>query len=184
MDGHFVPSLTFGPSVIAPCRAACRLPFDVHLMVMEPGDYIKPLAEIGVATVTFQVEATRFAPRLVNLIRQHGMAPSVALNPQTPLDALGEILSLVDNVLVMSVDPGFYGQPFIEGTWGKLERLASARRNHGLSFTIQVDGGVNADNAARLAGLGVDIVVAGKAYFTAPDRAAFVRLIHDPGQLA
>jgi ribulose-phosphate 3-epimerase len=184
MDGHFVPNLTYGPPVIASCRPASQLPFDVHLMVLNPADYIERLAAIGVAMATFQVETTNFAPRLIGLIRGAGIAPSVALNPQTPLGALDEILHLVDNVLVMSIDPGFYGQPFLESTWLKLERLSAIRAQRGLNFSIEVDGGVNSENAARLAATGVDIVVAGKAYFTAPDRAAFARLIHAPGEYA
>jgi ribulose-phosphate 3-epimerase len=178
MDGHFVPNLTFGVPLIRAARPHTALPFDVHLMVTDPAPYIPQLYGLGVTLVSFQLETTHFAPRLFGLIREHGMQPSVVLNPQTALGTLDEVLHLLDNVLLMSVDPGFAGQSFIESAYGKIERLAELREQRGLSFQIQVDGGVNADNLARLASLGVDNVVAGKAYFTAPDRAGFARLVH------
>ena len=175
MDGNFVPNLTFGPPLIKHARRHCALPFDVHLMVSDPAAYIAQLEGLNVELVSFQIEATNFAPRLIRLIREHGMGPSVALNPQTPLTAIEEILPLVDNVLLMSVDPGFYGQEFIGQTFGKIEKLATFREEHELVFTIQVDGGVNENNLDELARAGVDIVVAGKAYFAAENKAEFVR---------
>jgi ribulose-phosphate 3-epimerase len=178
MDGHFVPNLTFGPPLVRAARRHSQLPFDVHLMVEQPGSYIEQLAELGVELLSFQIETTHFAPRLSQQIRAAGMQPCAALNPQTPLAALEEVLPLLDGVLVMSVDPGFAGQSFVPTVWGKLERLAARRAQHGFGFRIEVDGGVGLDNAARLAGLGVDIVVAGKAFFTAADKAAFTAAIH------
>jgi len=178
MDGHFVPNLTFGVPLIRAARPHTALAFDVHLMVTDPAPYIPQLYGLGVSTLSFQLETTHFAPRLFALIREHGMQPSVVLNPQTPLSTLEEVLASVENVLLMSVDPGFAGQDFIPAVWGKLERLAQLRKHHDLRFTIQVDGGVNSGNLARLAGIGVDCVVAGKAYFSAPERAQFVREVH------
>lgn len=178
MDGHFVPNLTFGVPLIRAGRPHTSLPFDVHLMVTDPVPYVHQLSGLGVTLLSFQLETTHFAPRLFELIREHGMNPSVVLNPQTPLGTLDEVLNLVDNVLLMSVDPGFAGQEFISAVYGKIERLAGLRSHRGLSFEIQVDGGVNSDNLSRLAGLGVDNVVAGKAYFSAPDRAEFARQVH------
>jgi ribulose-phosphate 3-epimerase len=178
MDGHFVPNLTFGVPVIRASRTATALPFDVHLMVTDPAPYITQLYGLGVTTLSFQLETTHFAPRLFGLIREHGMKPSVVLNPQTPLNTLDEVLESVDNVLLMSVDPGFAGQAFVESVWNKIERLAGLRSQRGLHFTIQVDGGVNADNAARLASLGVDSVVVGKAYFSTADQHQLVQMIH------
>jgi ribulose-phosphate 3-epimerase len=175
MDGHFVPNLTFGPPLVKLARRCSALEFDVHLMVEQPEDYVAPLAECGVGLLSFQVEATRFAPRLCGLIRQHGMRPSAALCPQTPLASLDHILELVDNVLVMTVDPGFGGQPFIEASWAKLAALRDLRERRGLRFTIEVDGGVGPGNLARLAEHGVDIAVAGTAYFGAEDRAGLVQ---------
>jgi ribulose-phosphate 3-epimerase len=178
MDGHFVPNLTFGVPLIRAARPHSALPFDVHLMVSDPAPYVPQLYGLGVTLVSFQLETTHFAPRLFALIREHGMRPSAVLNPQTPLSTLDEVLEQVDNVLLMSVDPGFAGQSFIDSVWGKIERLADLRKQRGLRFEIQVDGGVNAENVARLAALGVNSVVAGKAFFTAEDRAEFVRLVH------
>jgi ribulose-phosphate 3-epimerase len=182
MDGHFVPNLTFGQPLIHCARTHSALPFDVHLMVTQPRDYIAPLAALGVEILSFHIEATHFAPRLIQSIREAGIGPAIALNPQTPLAALSEVLALVDGVLVMSVDPGFAGQSFIATVWDKLAALADMRRRLGLKFFIEVDGGVDADNAPRLAALGVDIVVAGKAFFTAPDQLKFTRAIHTASQ--
>jgi ribulose-phosphate 3-epimerase len=183
MDGHFVPNLTFGVPLIRAGRAHTQLPFDVHLMVTNPADYVPLLTGLGVTLVSFQAEVTNFAPRLCALLREHGLQPSVVLNPQTPLSALDYVLELVENVLIMTIEPGFAGQPFLPHLWGKLEQLAALRSRRALGFEIQVDGGVNPDNLARLAGSGVDNVVAGKAYFTAPDRAEFARLVHGAGHV-
>jgi ribulose-phosphate 3-epimerase len=190
MDGHFVPNLTFGPPLVRCARQHTTLPFDVHLMVDAPERYIDELAGLGVDFVSFHIEATHFAPRLCQRIREAGMRPAIAFNPQTPLCALENVLPLIDVVLVMSVDPGFAGQGFIEPVWDKLAYLAAIREQMraaagpaaeqagDLPFEIQVDGGVCLDNLARLARLGVDIVVAGKAYFTAQDKPAFAQHIH------
>ena len=179
MDGHFVPNLTFGPTVIQWARKDCpdALQFDVHLMVERPEEYVEPLAAAGVWQFTFQAEATRYAPRLCRHVRDHGLRPSIALNPQTPLTALDHVLELVDNVLVMTVDPGFGGQSFIDACWAKLEALHALRLKRELGFTIQVDGGVSAENIKSLAAYGVDIVVAGTAFFGAADRAGLVKVV-------
>ncbi len=188
MDGHFVPNLTFGPPLIRCARQHTTLPFDVHLMVDTPADYIEALAGLGVDFLTFHIEAVRFAPRLCQQIRSAGMRPAVALNPQTPLCMIEGLLPLIDVVLLMSVDPGFAGQSFIEPVWDKLACLASIREQmravstgvaaSGQPFEIQIDGGVGLDNVPRLAHFGVDIAVAGKAYFTAADKAAFAQQFH------
>jgi len=177
MDGHFVPNLTYGVPLIRNARKHSRLPFDVHLMVTDPADYIEALAGLDVQLLSFHIEAVRFVPRLIHLIREHGMRPSVALNPQTALTDIEQILPLVGNVLVMSVDPGFAGQSFIDQVYVKIENLAEFREEHKLVFTIQVDGGVNLGNADELASIGVDIVVAGKAFFTADDPRAFTHRV-------
>ncbi|MCC7479328.1 ribulose-phosphate 3-epimerase [bacterium] len=171
MDGHFVPNLTFGPPVVRAARAHSSLEFDVHLMVTDPGHYIEPLSGLEIGLLSFQVESTHFAPRLLNLIRLRGMRPSLVLNPQTPLSSIEDIVHLADNVLLMSVDPGFAGQVFIERSWDRIRRLAELRRrlqeNSGHSFSIQIDGGVNADNLERLRDSGVDIAVMGSAFYSA-----------------
>jgi ribulose-phosphate 3-epimerase len=173
MDGHFVPNLTFGAPLIRNAREHTSLPFDVHLMVTDPADYVEQLAGLDIQILSFHIEAVRFAPRLISLIREHGMRPSVAINPQTPLTAIEQVLPLVGNVLAMSVDPGFAGQAFIEQVYAKIESLADYREEHNLVFTIQVDGGVNEANARELAEIGADIVVAGKAFFGCDDPRAF-----------
>ena len=177
MDGHFVPNLTFGPGTIRWGRNHCDLPFDVHLMVTDPMMYLPLLTDVGVEMVTFQIEVTNFAPRLISLMRELGFRPSVAINPQTSLVAVEEILDLVDNVLVMSVDPGFGGQEFMSSTFAKLEKLIEFRESQSLVFSIQVDGGVNLNNASELAATGVDSVVTGSSFFRAEDHAAFVQRI-------
>jgi ribulose-phosphate 3-epimerase len=174
MDGHFVPNLTFGPLFIARARKHSQLAFDVHLMVERPEDYIGGLADASAQQVSFQYEAERYSARLCDFIRRKGMRPSIALNPQTPLSVLDHVLELVDNVLIMTVDPGFGGQQFIDACWAKLEALAGLRQQRGLGFTIEVDGGVGPGNLQRLASCGVDLAVAGTAYFGASDRAALL----------
>jgi len=178
MDGHFVPNLTFGAPLIRAARAHCALPFDVHLMVTDPGAYLDSLAEARVAQVSFHTEAERYSPRLIRHVTELGMAAGIAVNPQTPLSAVGEVLPLASFVLVMSVDPGFAGQEFISTVWDKLDALAEWRAAEALSFSIAVDGGVTLDNLSRLAAIGVDLAVAGKAFFTAPDRSAFAQAVH------
>jgi ribulose-phosphate 3-epimerase len=180
MDGHFVPNLSFGPAVIRAARAHTKLPFDVHLMVSDPAPYVEQLAGLDIRLLSFQIETTHFAPRLFRLIREQGMGPSVVLNPQTPLSAVSEVLGLVDNVLLMSVDPGFGGQNFIERTWDKLAELAAIRNSAAASarsFSIEIDGGANAQNLARLQAAGVDICVMGSAFFAASpqQRAEMIR---------
>ncbi|MBN2082619.1 ribulose-phosphate 3-epimerase [bacterium] len=177
MDGHFVPNLTFGPPLVKAARRHTKLPFDVHLMVTNPADYVEPLTGLDIKLLSFQIEATRFAPRLISLIREHDMRPSVVLNPQTPLTAVEHVLPLVANVLIMSVDPGFAGQPFIEQMYAKIEQLNAYREENELVFTIQVDGGVNQNNIDELSAIGVDIVVAGKAFFTCPQPEEFVNRV-------
>ena len=179
MDGHFVPNLTFGPPLVQAARQYTTLPFDVHLMVTNPEQYIDSLRDLDIEYLGFHIEATRFAPRLMARIRDAGMRPSIAVNPQTSLTALESVLPLVDNVLLMSVDPGFAGQSFISGTFDKIEKLVGYREDHELVFTVMVDGGVNTGNVQELSSVGVDIVVAGKAFFTADDPAEFVRLVHN-----
>lgn len=178
MDGHFVPNLTFGVSLIKQARKYSKLPFDVHLMVTGPVFYVPQLADLGVEWLSFHIEAVQFAPRLISLIREHGMRPVVALNPQTPLTVIEHVLPLVGGVLMMSVDPGFAGQQFIEPVYAKIENLADYREEHGLVFNIEVDGGVTEGNLSELANIGVDIVVAGKAFFTAEDKHGFATKVH------
>jgi len=178
MDGNFVPNLTFGPPFIALVRRLTAIPFDVHLMVQHPGQYVEELAQVGVQILSFHVEAEAYSPRLFRHIQDLGMQASVALNPQTSLTAIEELLPHLDNVLVMTVDPGFYGQDFISTMFRKVEKLHAYREDHELMFTIEVDGGVTEENVTTLQSLGVDTVVAGKSFFGAPDPVKFAARVH------
>lgn len=178
MDGHFVPNLTFGPPFIAEVRKFTQIPFDVHLMVTNPEAYVGPLSEIGVELLSFHIEAERYSPRLLKRVQDCGMLGSIAINPQTPLTALEDLLPIVDNVMVMTVDPGYYGQPFIKTMFHKLEKLHAYREDRELAFSIEVDGGVSQENLESLRQLGVDMVVAGKAFFQAKDPTLFAAHVH------
>jgi len=173
MDGHFVPNLTFGAPVIKCARPLTGIPFDVHLMVENPGAYTMELAQAGVQFVSFHIEAEAHAHRLIQQIGSTGMKAGVAINPQTPPSAIEYLLPSLDYVLVMAVNPGFAGQKFIEPCLKKISILRDIRREYGLDYQIEVDGGVSEDNLERIALAGADIVVAGKAFFTADDMKAF-----------
>jgi len=178
MDGHFVPNLTYGPPFVALVRGMTEIPLDVHLMVENPKQYIEPLIDIGVQMVTFHIEAERLALRIVQTLQEANVLAGVSLNPATPLTSIEELLPVVDNVLVMTVDPGFYGQELIPTTLNKIEKLHAYREEHDLMFTIEVDGGVNETNFSTIQSLGADIVVAGKAFFSAPDPVQFAARVH------
>jgi len=178
MDGHFVPNLTFGPPLIALARNLTDMPFDVHLMVTNPESYVDRLAEIGIEVLSFHVEAESFSPRLIQKLQSHNMLASIALNPQTPLASIEDVLPLLDNVLLMTVDPGYYGQEFIQTMFHKIEKLHAYREDRELMFTIEVDGGVCEDNLETLRQLGVDMVVAGKAFFQSADPVLFAAHVH------
>ena len=163
MDGHFVPNLTIGPLVPKALRPLTRLPLDCHLMVDRPEDWIEGFAEAGADLITVHAEATRHLDRLLNSIRKAGCRVGVSINPATPLAAIEHSLDLVDLVLLMSVNPGFGGQKFIEYSVEKARQLATLRRDR--PFVIQMDGGVGPDNIARIRRAGVDVFVAGSAVF-------------------
>jgi ribulose-phosphate 3-epimerase len=171
MDGHFVPNLTIGPLVAAAVKQHTKLPLDCHLMVTEPEKWIEGFARAGASVITVHVEASLHLDRLLRKIRELGCKAGISLNPATPLSAIEEVLDLVDLVLVMSVNPGFGGQKFIEGALEKVLRLAEIRRDSGSSFLIEVDGGVSAANASKLVAAGADVLVAGSAVFGNSDRA-------------
>lgn len=172
MDGHFVPNISFGPAWVKGLRPHCGLVFDAHLMVEEPDFLLESFAKAGVDYLTVHVEAVKHLDRTVARIRELGMKPGVALNPATSLSTLEEVLPLVDLALVMSVNPGFGGQKLIPYALHKVERLADIRRSLGLSFLIEIDGGVTADNAASASAAGADLLVAGSAVFGKENVAA------------
>jgi ribulose-phosphate 3-epimerase len=167
MDGHFVPNITLGPPVVKSLRKATKLPLDCHLMIENADEFIPAFAEAGANWVSVHYEACRHLHRSLQLIAQQGMKPGVVLNPATRVDLIVDILPMVHHVLVMSVNPGFGGQKFIEFSLDKIRRLAGLRQELGLAFRIEVDGGVAHDTVARVVQAGADLLVAGSAVFGA-----------------
>jgi len=165
MDGHFVPNLTMGPPLVKSLRKVTRLPFDCHLMIENPDDFIADFAAAGANWVSVHYEACRHLHRTLELISQHNMQPAVVINPATRPDLLIEILPMVHHVLVMSVNPGFGGQKFIPFSLDKIRRLAEMRADMGLHYRIEVDGGVSHDTIAQVVEAGADLLVAGSAVF-------------------
>ena len=174
MDGHFVPNLTFGPPVVAAIRKISKLPLDVHLMVSNPAALVEQFAEAGADYLTVHVETEPHLHRLVNRIRELGVKPAVTLNPATSVDLLDEILSEVDMVLVMSVNPGFGGQKFIPASLDKIRRLRQKLKRLDRQVLIEVDGGVNQATAPQLIEAGADVLVAGSAVFGSADMKATI----------
>ena len=177
MDGHFVPNLTFGSSVVAALRSITKLPFDVHLMVSNPQDHIEPFIKAGSDFITVHTEATPHIHRLLQSIRGAGVKAAISLNPATPLAAAEEILIDVDMVLIMSVNPGYGGQTFIPSSLDKIRRLCGMIKAAQRTIDIEVDGGINRDNASSVIEAGADILVAGSAVYGAPDAAEAIRCL-------
>lgn len=169
MDGHFVPNLTFGPSMCKAIRPHTKLPLDVHLMVDRPGDWVNPFRDAGADMLTFHVEAEQHVHRLLQSIHNAGMKAGVVLNPATPLCMCDEVLEDCDLVLLMSVNPGFGGQRFIPKVLQKVEALSRIRSARGLAFEIEMDGGVNDKTAPLCRAAGATVLVAGSAVFSASD---------------
>jgi ribulose-phosphate 3-epimerase len=170
MDGHFVPNITIGPLVVSSLRKAVPdVPFDCHLMIENPDDYIPAFAEAGANWISVHQEACLHLNRTLHLIASHGCKPAVVINPATPVHALDEVLDIVHHVLVMSVNPGFGAQKFIPGSLRKIETLARLRESRGLSFRIEVDGGVDLTTVADVVRAGAELLVAGNAVFSHGD---------------
>jgi len=167
MDGHFVPNITLGPPVVKSLRRVTKLPLDCHLMIENADQFIPAFADAGADWISVHYEACRHLHRTLELIAQNGMKPAVVVNPATRVDLLLDILPMVHHVLVMSVNPGFGGQKFIEFALDKIRRLAELRQERGLAFRIEVDGGVAHDTVARVVQAGADLLVAGSAVFAA-----------------
>ena len=175
MDGHFVPNISYGADVVKALRAQSSLFFDVHLMIAPVDNYIESFAQAGANLISFHIEAGAHADRTLQLIKSFGVQAGIVLNPATPLDSLHWLLDKVDLVLLMSVNPGFGGQKFIEHSVDKVRELAALRGER--DFLIEVDGGVGAANAGALVEAGADVLVAGSAIFSQPDyRQAIARL--------
>ena len=169
MDGHFVPNITIGPPVVRSLRKTTDLPLDCHLMIENPDQYIPEFAEAGADWISVHQEACRHLNRTLHLIRDHRAKVGVVINPATPVETLSEVLDIVDYVLVMSVNPGFGGQKFIQGAVDKIRKLADLRGNRGLGYRIEVDGGVALDTVAEVVRAGAEILVAGNAVFDKGD---------------
>jgi ribulose-phosphate 3-epimerase len=169
MDGHFVPNLTFGPKMVADLHRATRLPLDVHLMIERPDDWVDRYVDAGAAYVVVHVEAARAVSATLARIRARGARAGITLNPDTPVDAVLPYLGEVDLALVMSVNPGFGGQKFIDSAIGKLQRLRKEIDARRLAVELEVDGGVKLDNVRRVTDAGASVVVAGSAVFEAPE---------------
>lgn len=165
MDGHFVPNLTIGPPVVAALRKILKVPFDCHLMIERPDEFIPAFAEAGADWISVHQEACIHLDRSLRLIASHGCKPGVVINPATPVHTLDEILPLVHHVLVMSVNPGFGGQTFIPSSLKKIALLSEIRKSRGLEFRIEVDGGIHQDTVADVVRAGAQILVAGSAVF-------------------
>lgn len=177
MDGVFVPNISFGPPVIKAVHSIVERPLDVHLMIVQPERYIEMFAELGAYLLNVHYEASTHLHRTVQQIRQHGMKAGVTLNPHTPVSLLEEIINDVDLVLLMSVNPGFGGQKFIEHTYDKIKRLKELILRKGSNALIEVDGGVDNHNAAALVQAGADVLVAGTYVFGSPDPVEAIRKI-------
>lgn len=177
MDGHFVPNISFGPALVRALRPHCRLPFDVHLMIAPADPYLAAFAEAGADLISLHPEAGPHLHRSLQTIRGLGKRAGVVLNPATPVAAVETVLDLCDLILVMTVNPGFGGQAFLDGQLAKIARLRRMIDDSGLAVALEVDGGVTAETAPRCRAAGADVLVAGTAVFGAPDyRAAIAGL--------
>jgi ribulose-phosphate 3-epimerase len=175
MDGHFVPNLTLGPPVTECIRRVTSLKLDHHLMIEDPDFFAPIFIKAGATSVSVQQEACRNLHRTLQMIRQEGALAGVVINPATPVSQLDDVLEIVDYVLVMSVNPGFGGQEFIPHSIQKVRQLERRRRDRGLEFAIEIDGGISTENVADVVRAGVDWVVTGTSIFHAADPAAAVR---------
>ncbi|HTV57181.1 MAG TPA: ribulose-phosphate 3-epimerase [Terriglobia bacterium] len=184
MDGHFVPNLTLGPPVVKSLRRATRLPLDCHMMIDNPDEFVEAFAEAGANWMSVHYEACRHLHRSLELIAHHGMQPGVVINPATPVDLLIPVLGMVHHVLVMSVNPGFGGQSFIPYSLNKINRLKELRQELGLSYRIEVDGGIAHDTIALVVEAGAELLVAGNAVFGAGRPEQDARGLLEAAQLA
>ena len=174
MDGHFVPNITIGPLVVEAVRKVTSLPLDVHLMIADPDRYIADFAAAGADIIVFHAEATPHMHRTIQLIKSLGKKAGVSLNPATPLNCLDYVLDELDLVLLMTVNPGFGGQSFIEACLPKIHALRGMLDKRGLETELEVDGGVKTSNIELISHAGADVFVAGSAVFGSPDYAATI----------
>lgn len=181
MDGVFVPNISFGMPVIRAIARVARKPLDVHLMIVQPERYFETFRDLGASYLSIHYEAVTHLNRAVHQIKELGMKAGVVLNPHTPVSVLEEIITDVDFVLLMSVNPGFGGQQFIEATYDRIRRLNKLIQEKGSPALIEVDGGVDLNNAGKLFQAGADILVAGNTVFSAADPAATIASLKNAG---
>ncbi|GAW68816.1 ribulose-phosphate 3-epimerase [Geoanaerobacter pelophilus] len=174
MDGQFVPNITIGPLIVEAARRVTTLPLDVHLMIDAPDRYIPDFAKAGSDIIVVHAEATNHLHRTVQLIKSLGKKAGVSLNPATPLSLLDYVMEDLDLILLMTVNPGFGGQSFIEACIPKIQTLRATMDRRGIEAELEVDGGVKTDNIARISHAGADVFVAGSAVFNSPDYAATI----------
>ena len=177
MDGNFVPPISFGAKMVADLRPVSRSVFDVHLMTVHPENLIRDFAQAGADIITFHFEAAVHVHRIVCAIKDLGKKAGISIVPSTPAAAITELLPFVDHVLVMTVNPGYGGQKIIPHCLEKVKELVRLRDEKGYSFLTAVDGGINPGTASMARDAGVDVLVAGEAFFKAPDKAAIITLL-------
>jgi len=175
MDGHYVPNLTFGYAIVETIAKLTKLPLDAHLMVTNPQDYVDRMAKLGVKYLSFHPDTVFHPHRLISAIKDNGMLAGVALNPGIPVSTIEELLPELDLVLLMSVNPGYSGQKFIPVVTEKIIQLKDYMQKRKLSFLIEVDGGINDQNAQELISAGADILVSASFIFNHPDYASAIR---------
>lgn len=179
MDGHFVPNITIGLPVVKSIARATELPIDAHLMISEPGRYAEQFVDAGAKMVSVHAEADAHLHRTLTSIRSAGARAGVVINPATPIESLQEALQFADYVLVMSVNPGFGGQRFIESSLDKVRRLRLMIERHNLRTRIEIDGGIDLENIASVVAAGAEIIVSGSAIFGSADPEAAVRELRE-----
>jgi len=179
MDGHFVPNITIGPFIVESIRKITSLPLDVHLMIEEPDTYLRDFIKAGADYITVHLEASVHLHRTIQWIKEGGVKAGVSLNPATPVWSLEDILPDINLALLMSVNPGFGGQEFIPQVIEKIRTLKSFIYEKGLSTLVEVDGGINLDNAKNVASAGADILVMGSAFFNSKDYKEIMRRVKE-----
>jgi ribulose-phosphate 3-epimerase len=182
MDNHFVPNLTFGPGMVEALSRATSIPLDAHLMIEDADRWAPAYAEAGAGSVTFHVEAAKAPVRLARELRAQGARASMALKPATPIDPYEDLLPELDMVLIMTVEPGFGGQKFLDLCLPKIRRARALMDKHGVETWLQVDGGVSLETIERCAEAGADVFVAGSAVYSAQDPDAMVRALRERAQ--
>lgn len=179
MDGQFVPNITLGPNIVSAIRPVTKLPLDVHLMIMNPERFVDDFAKAGADFIVVHQESTIHLHRTLQMIKNAGVKAGVVINPGTPVATLKDVLSMVDLVLVMTVNPGFGGQAFIPEMTEKIAELAALRKKHNYSYEIEVDGGIDAESAKLCAQAGADVFVAGSYVYNSDSPAARIQALRD-----